>query len=205
MNQAAKQYVKSVPKTLPPRAGSGGPEGGGGVGPPAMEDTNRYRQRHGLVVWDASIEHSGGDANSIIPKPYENFTDFEGLSRAQLDCFHQQGFEAPTPIQAQSWPIAMGQRDIVSIAKTGSGKTLAFLLPAYKKMDSRNGGRGGGGVINALILAPTRELATQIQEEAEKFGQAAGYYSAVAYGGAPKRDQLRSMEGASILVATPGR
>ena len=206
MNLAAKQYVKSVPKTLPPRAGSDGPDGADG-GPPAVEDTNRYRQRHGLVVWDASMNGSGGDADSIIPKPYENFSDFEGLSRAQMDCFHRQGFEAPTPIQAQTWPIAMGQRDIVSIAKTGSGKTLAFLLPVYKKMDARNGGRGANtGALNALILAPTRELATQIQEEAEKFGQAAGYYSACAYGGAPKRDQLRSIhDGASLLVATPGR
>ena len=207
MNQAAKQYVKSVPKTMPPRAGSGAPSGGDG-GPPAIEDTNRYRQRHGLVVWDGSMESSGGDADALIPKPFENFSDFESLSRTQLDCFHRQGFEAPTPIQAQTWPIAMGQRDIVSIAKTGSGKTLAFLLPAYKKMDARNGGRGANnGAIHALILAPTRELATQIQEESEKFGQAAGYYSAVAYGGAPKRDQLRSIHdrGAAILVATPGR
>ena len=206
MNLAAKQYVKSVPKTMPPRAGSGAPGAQEG-GPPAIQDSNRYRQRHGLVVWDGSMEHSGVDAATVIPPPYENFHDFEGLSRAQLDCFHHQGFQAPTPIQAQTWPIAMGQRDIVSIAKTGSGKTLAFLLPAYKKMDARSGGRGASGAINALILAPTRELATQIQEESEKFGQAAGYYSAVAYGGAPKKDQLRSIHdrGASILVATPGR
>ena len=54
------------------------------------------------------------------------------------------GFQAPTPIQAQTWPIALGDRDIVSIAKTGSGKTLAFLLPAYKKMDAMGGGRQRG-------------------------------------------------------------
>ena len=117
--------------------------------------------------------------------------------------FYSAGFSAPTPIQAQTWPIAMMERDVISIAKTGSGKTLGFLLPGYKKMDSRFG--GSNGRINVLVLAPTRELATQIQEEADKFGRAAGYMSACAYGGAGKRDQLRAMESASVLVATPGR
>ena len=55
------------------------------------------------------------------------------------------------------------------------------------------------------MLAPTRELATQIQEEAEKFGESAGYACACAYGGAPKRDQLRAIQNANVLVATPGR
>ena len=97
----------------------------------------------------------------------------------------------------------MMDRDVISIAKTGSGKTLAFLLSCYKKMDARFGGSNGS--INVLVLAPTRELATQIQEEADKFGRAAGYMSACAYGGAGKREQLRAMESASVLVATPGR
>ena len=78
----------------------------------------------------------------------------------------------------------MGNRDVVSIAKTGSGKTLAFLLPAYHKMDMMRGGRG----VKILVLAPTRELATQIHDEAGKFGGASGYSSACAYGGAPKRE-----------------
>ena len=92
---------------------------------------------------------------------------------------------------------------MVSIAKTGSGKTLAFLLPAYHKMDMM---RGGGRGIKILVLAPTRELATQIHDEAGKFGGASGYSSACAYGGAPKREQLNEISrGASILIATPGR
>jgi superfamily II DNA/RNA helicase len=120
-----------------------------------------------------------------------------------LQNFYNCGFTAPTPIQAQSWPIAMADRDMVSIAKTGSGKTLAFLLPAYRKMDIK---KGPNGTINVLILAPTRELATQIQEEAEKFGHAAGYYSTCAYGGAPRSGQLEAIRrGVSIVVATPGR
>ena len=102
--------------------------------------------------------------------------------------------------------VLAGGNDLISIAKTGSGKTLAFLLPCYRKMDQRGGQNGPHGArIHVLVLAPTRELATQIQEEADKFGRGAGYASAVAYGGAPKRDQLAAMRNASVLVATPGR
>ena len=80
---------------------------------------------------------------------------------------------------------------------------MAFLLPAYHKMDMM---RGGGRGIKILVLAPTRELATQIHDEAGKFGGASGYSSACAYGGAPKREQLNEISrGASILIATPGR
>ena len=155
-----------------------------------------------MTVWDSSKRYAA-DATEIAPAPCQRFEDFRGISRGQLENFYKCGYTAPTPIQAQSWPIAMADRDMVSIAKTGSGKTLAFLLPAYKKMDAR---RGPNGVINVLILAPTRELATQIQEEAEKFGHAAGYYSTCAYGGAPRSGQLEAIRrGVSIVVATPGR
>ena len=161
------------------------------------EDSHPYRKQHGLTAWDDF-------GNVQIPEPFLRFEDFPGLSKQQLDTFYRAGFQSPTPIQAQTWPIAMKERDVVSIAKTGSGKTLAFLLPAYKKIDQFS--RNHSGAINALVLAPTRELATQIQEEADKFGRPAGYYSACAYGGAPKRDQLRAMNaGISVLVATPGR
>ena len=155
-----------------------------------------------MTVWDSSKRYAA-DATEIAPAPCQRFEDFRGISRGQLENFYKCGYTAPTPIQAQSWPIAMADRDMVSIAKTGSGKTLAFLLPAYKKMDAR---RGPNGVINVLILAPTRELATQIQEEAEKFGHVAGYYSTCAYGGAPRGGQLEAIRrGVSIVVATPGR
>ena len=161
------------------------------------EDNHPYRKQHGLTAWDDFAN------NGQIPEPFLRFEDFPGLSKQQLETFYHAGFQNPTPIQAQTWPIAMKERDVVSIAKTGSGKTLAFLLPAYKKIDRS---RNRGGTINALVLAPTRELATQIQEEADKFGRPAGYYSACAYGGAPKRDQLRAINGGiSVLVATPGR
>lgn len=89
------------------------------------------------------------------------------------------GFAVPTPIQAQSWPISLQNRDIVAVAKTGSGKTLAYLIPGFihiKRLqgDSRMGPR-------VLVLSPTRELATQIHDEAEKFGRSSRISSVVGF------------------------
>lgn len=81
---------------------------------------------------------------------------------------HLAGFLSPTPIQAQTWPVALQNRDVVAIAKTGSGKTLGYLVPAFILLrHCRNNPQFGPTV---LVLAPTRELATQIQDEAIKFG-----------------------------------
>jgi superfamily II DNA/RNA helicase len=87
------------------------------------------------------------------------------------------GFTSPTPIQAQTWPIAMQGRDIVAIAKTGSGKTLGYLVPAFQHLERmRSNSRLGPSV---LVLAPTRELATQIQDECVKFGRSSRLTSTV--------------------------
>ena len=82
------------------------------------------------------------------------------------------GYREPTPIQAQSWPVAIEGRDLVSIAKTGSGKTCGFLLPGFLHVKSvQRDPRYGPSF---LVLAPTRELAVQIKEEADKFGVSSG-------------------------------
>ncbi|MED6220761.1 DEAD-box ATP-dependent RNA helicase 14 [Stylosanthes scabra] len=105
---------------------------------------------------------------------------------------------------AQSWPIALQSRDIVAIAKTGSGKTLGYLIPAFIHL-KRTGNDPRMGP-TALVLSPTRELATQIQDEAVKFGKSSKITCACLYGGAPKGPQLRDIDrGADIVVATPGR
>jgi ATP-dependent RNA helicase DDX5/DBP2 len=89
----------------------------------------------------------------------------------------QAGFSAPSPIQAQSWPISLKGRDIVAVAKTGSGKTLGYLLPAFNLVKRlQNNSRDGPTV---LVLSPTRELATQIQDEAIKFGRSSRISSTV--------------------------
>ena len=79
------------------------------------------------------------------------------------------GYSAPTPIQAQSWPVAMQGRDLVSIAKTGSGKTCGFLLPGLVHIEATRKDPRQGPTL--LVIAPTRELAVQIKEEADKFGR----------------------------------
>ncbi|PSR92469.1 DEAD-box ATP-dependent RNA helicase [Actinidia chinensis var. chinensis] len=117
---------------------------------------------------------------------------------------HLAGFASPTPIQAQTWPIALQNRDIVAIAKTGSGKTLGYLIPAFILLrHHRNNAQNGPTV---LVLAPTRELATQIQNEVIKFGRSSRISCTCLYGGAPKGPQLKELDrGADIVVATPGR
>ena len=115
------------------------------------------------------------------------------------------GFDAPSPIQAQGWPVALTGSDLIGIAETGSGKTLAFLLPAIVHIKAQNKLQWGEGPIT-LVLAPTRELALQIQNEADKFGQASGVRNTCVYGGVGKGGQIRELKaGREIVIATPGR
>lgn len=92
---------------------------------------------------------------------------------------HRAGFSAPTPIQAQSWPIALQNRDIVAVAKTGSGKTLGYIIPGFIHLKRLNKSARMGPTV--LVLSPTRELATQIHEEAIKFGKSSGILCAVSF------------------------
>ncbi|XP_011652287.1 DEAD-box ATP-dependent RNA helicase 46 [Cucumis sativus] len=151
-----------------------------------------YRQRH-------EITFSGDN----VPAPFSSF-EATGFPPEILREVHNAGFSAPTPIQAQSWPIALQSRDIVAIAKTGSGKTLGYLIPGFIHLKRiRNDPKLGPTV---LVLSPTRELATQIQDEAVKFGKSSRISCACLYGGAPKGLQLRDIDrGVDIVVATPGR
>ncbi|KAI7751626.1 hypothetical protein M8C21_014770, partial [Ambrosia artemisiifolia] len=145
-------------------------------------------------------------------KRWTNF--LEGLSESSMvvwwltsnddDSVLEAGFTAPTPIQAQSWPVALQSRDIVAVAKTGSGKTLGYLIPAFIHLKRVHKNRQMGPTV--LVLAPTRELATQIQAEAVKFGRSSKILCTCLYGGAPKGPQLRELDrGTDIVVATPGR
>lgn len=121
-------------------------------------------------------------------------------------------FTKPTPVQKYSIPIGLGGGDMMACAQTGSGKTAGFLFPliavmtktgALPEPDNR---RGKGSYIAALVLAPTRELAVQIFEEAQKFCYCTGIRPVVVYGGADIQKQQRELDtGADILVATPGR
>ncbi|XP_059294161.1 ATP-dependent RNA helicase-like protein DB10 isoform X2 [Lycium ferocissimum] len=153
-----------------------------------------YRRQHEISV-------AGGD----VPPPFTSF-EAAGLPPEILREIRQAGFPAPSPIQAQSWPIALQGRDIVAVAKTGSGKTLGFLLPGFILLKRRRSTPQPGAGPTILVLSPTRELATQIQDEAEKFGRSSKISCTCLYGGAPKGPQLRDLDrGVDIVVATPGR
>ncbi|KAJ1413205.1 RNA helicase, DEAD-box type, Q motif [Sesbania bispinosa] len=139
-----------------------------------------------------------------VPKPIRmfheaNFPDY------CLEVIAKLGFVEPTPIQAQGWPMALMGRDLIGIAETGSGKTLAYLLPALVHVNAQPRLVQGEGPI-VLVLAPTRELAVQIQQEAVKFGSRANIRITCIYGGAPKGPQIRDLKrGVEIVIATPGR
>ncbi|KAF9671601.1 hypothetical protein SADUNF_Sadunf12G0064500 [Salix dunnii] len=139
-----------------------------------------------------------------VPKPIRlfheaNFPDY------CLQVIAKLGFVEPTPIQAQGWPMALKGRDLIGIAETGSGKTLAYMLPAFVHVAAQPRLEQGDGPI-VLVLAPTRELAVQIQEEGLKFGSRANIRSTCIYGGAPKGPQIRDLRrGVEIVIATPGR
>ncbi|XP_071442425.1 probable ATP-dependent RNA helicase DDX17 [Hetaerina americana] len=139
-----------------------------------------------------------------VPKPCQTFEE-GGFPVPIYQTLKKQGFEEPTSIQAQAWSAALSGRNIVGIAQTGSGKTLSYLLPAIVHMNhQRRLGRGEGPI--ALVLAPTRELAQQIQEVSQEFGASNYVRSTCIFGGAPKGFQARALErGVEIVIATPGR
>ena len=134
-------------------------------------------------------------------------TNFEGLNLAQpiLRAIKEEGYDTPTPIQAQAIPHMMAGRDIMGIAQTGTGKTAAFSLPLLNNL-AKFGGQTPQRECRALILAPTRELASQIFECIRTYNRHMHLRSTVVYGGVSIRNQIKALSrGVDILVATPGR
>jgi ATP-dependent RNA helicase DDX5/DBP2 len=139
-----------------------------------------------------------------VPRPVETF-DEAGFPQYVLSEVKAQGFERPTAIQSQGWPMALSGRDVVGIAETGSGKTLTYCLPAIVHINAQPLLAPGDGPI-VLVLAPTRELAVQIQTEITKFGKSSRIRNTCVYGGVPKGPQIRDLSrGVEVCIATPGR
>ena len=128
---------------------------------------------------------------------------------ALRDALDQRGFVQTTPIQSAVLPYALAGRDVIGCAETGTGKTAAYVLPVLARLireDRDAGPRASHAAIRALILAPTRELATQIDDEIQGFAYHAPVASAAVYGGVPMGPQERALKaGVDIVVATPGR
>ena len=128
-----------------------------------------------------------------------------GLDTRILQALTEEGYTAPTPIQAQSIPFVLEGRDLLGIAQTGTGKTAAFALPILHRL-SQTSGRPPRGGCRVLVLSPTRELASQIAASVKTYGSHLGLSVAVIFGGVgfgPQRQALS--RGVDILVATPGR
>ncbi|XP_034483878.1 DEAD-box ATP-dependent RNA helicase 20 [Drosophila innubila] len=139
-----------------------------------------------------------------VPTPSIEFEE-GGFPDYVMNEIRKQGFTKPTAIQAQGMPIALSGRDLVAVAQTGSGKTLAYVLPAVVHINNQPRLERGDGPI-ALVLAPTRELAQQIQQVAIEFGSNTQVRNTCIFGGAPKGQQARDLErGVEIVIATPGR
>ncbi len=132
------------------------------------------------------------------------FDDFE-FNYDLLDGLDAMGFKNPTPIQEQAIPMIMDGDDIIACAQTGTGKTGAFLLPILDRLSYNEHPKG----INTIIIAPTRELAQQIDQQIEGLAYFVGVGSIAVYGGAQgqvfETQKNALIEGADIVVATPGR
>jgi ATP-dependent RNA helicase DDX5/DBP2 len=159
----------------------------------SQAEIDKFRNTYQIVV-------QGRD----VPKPVETF-DEAGFPNYVISEVKAQGFEKPTAIQSQGWPMALSGRDVVGIAETGSGKTLTYCLPAIVHINAQPLLSQGDGPI-VLILAPTRELAVQIQEEVSKFGKSSRIRNTCVYGGVPRGGQIRDLaRGVEVCIATPGR
>src|SRR6185503_7661445 len=122
-----------------------------------------------------------------------------GVSAAVADALAAQSIDHPFPIQARALPDALQGVDVLVRSPTGSGKTLAFVLPIVERTDP------GGARPSALVLVPTRELASQVTEDFQPIAKVRGLTVAPAYGGVPLKSQANRIKDADILVATPGR
>jgi len=193
---------------------------------PALDSSNvdQWRKDQKIVLMDAHDDEDGKAATKVVNanKAYYPYSTFDAPGCvAEIDpillkqCTQVNKFVKPSPIQAQCWPVLLHsgddgkRRDIVGIAETGSGKTLAFAMPALTAMHKEDGGnhkKAKGRSPRMLVLAPTRELAMQVQQVLEEYGSTVNLKSIVIYGGVPKYEQKNELrKGVDCIVATPGR
>lgn len=152
---------------------------------------------------DYNISTKGGS----IPNPMRSWSE-SGLPQRLLDIVDQVGYTEPSAVQRAAIPVALQSRDLIGVAVTGSGKTAAFLLPLLvyiSELPALNEMTKNDGPY-ALILAPTRELAQQIEVEARKFATPLGFTCVSIVGGHSLEEQAYNLrDGAEIIIATPGR
>ncbi|XP_030628294.1 putative ATP-dependent RNA helicase DDX43 [Chanos chanos] len=171
------------------------------VGRRSVEEVQAWRKDNNNIFVDDLKEKE----KRAIPNPVHTFEEAFSPYPGIMENIIRVGFQKPTPIQSQAWPIVLSGLDLIGIAQTGTGKTLAYLLPGFIHMDQqplRRDKREGPGM---LVLTPTRELALQIESECNKYSYK-GFRSVCVYGGGDRRGQINAVSGGvDIVIATPGR
>ncbi|NXK05020.1 DDX43 helicase, partial [Herpetotheres cachinnans] len=167
----------------------------------SQEEVELWRKENNNIICDDLKEGE----KRCIPNPACKFEDvFEHYPDIMAN-IRKVGFQKPTPIQSQAWPIILQGIDLIGIAQTGTGKTLAYLMPGFIHLTSQpisKDQRGGPGM---LVLAPTRELALQVEAECLKYAYK-GIKSICVYGGGDRKGQINMVtKGVDIVIATPGR
>ena len=164
--------------------------------PQRAQRTNK--PKHGQYIDPAKFVKVATPVTAEEYNPTHQFADFAVDERIQRNLI-TKGFVTPTPIQDKTIPLGLEGKDIIGIANTGTGKTVAFALPILHKL--MNDPRA-----KALIVAPTRELAMQIEEEFRTIGKGGGFTGAILIGGSPYGPQLRDLRNKPrIIIGTPGR
>lgn len=163
-----------------------------------QQRTNRAPKRRGQYINPALFVRVAKNVEVEEYIPTHTFADFE-VSQFIKDNLAQKGYELPTPIQDQTIPAVLTGKDLIGIANTGTGKTAAFAIPILHGLVTRQNAR-------AIVIAPTRELAQQIEAECKWIAKGSGLTGAVLIGGSAMGPQLRDLRGnPRIVIGTPGR
>ncbi|KAM6323484.1 putative ATP-dependent RNA helicase DDX43 [Aegotheles albertisi] len=167
----------------------------------SQEEVELWRKENNNIICDDLKEGE----KRCIPNPVCKFEDvFEHYPDIMAN-IRKVGFQKPTPIQSQAWPIILQGIDLIGIAQTGTGKTLAYLMPGFIHLTSQPTSKDQRGGPGMLVLAPTRELALQIEAECSKNAYK-GIKSMCIYGGGDRKRQIGVVtKGVDIVIATPGR
>ncbi|NWH25205.1 DDX43 helicase, partial [Grus americana] len=167
----------------------------------SREEVELWRKENNNIICDDLKEGE----KRCIPNPVRKFEDvFEHYPDIMAN-IRKVGFQKPTPIQSQAWPIILQGIDLIGIAQTGTGKTLAYLMPGFIHLTSQPISRDQREGPGMLVLAPTRELALQVEAECLKYTYK-GIKSICIYGGGDRKGQIDIVtKGVDIVIATPGR
>lgn len=156
------------------------------------------RPKNGQYIDPAKFVKQAKPATEVAYQSENQFSDFD-VSQIIKDNLESNGYIVPSPIQDQTIPVALEGKDVIGIANTGTGKTAAFAIPVLNSLMKHGGNR-------ALVVAPTRELAQQIEQEFRKIAKNSGIKGAVLIGGANIGPQLRDLrDRPNIVIGTPGR